>query len=75
MLEMLFDKFTSRKFILAAVTYVVGLLVAAGVISPDAQSQLVDGIIQAGTLLAPIIYIIVEGFIDHKAADPGTPSP
>lgn len=54
-------KFTSRKFIAAAATFVGALLVALNV--EEGTIQLIATI---ATIVAPLFYIAVEGYLDGK---------
>ena len=54
-------KFTSRKFIAAAATFIGALLVALNV--EEGTIQLIAVI---ATVIAPLFYIAVEGYLDGK---------
>lgn len=58
-------KLTSRKFWLAVVGFVSGILIAIGM--PEAQVTQVTGIIMSGASV--IAYIIGEGMTDSAHAD------
>ena len=57
------EKLKSRKFILAALTMIFGIVTALSELGGTVGT--VCGIIAA--IVAPIVYIIVEGNIDAKA--------
>lgn len=54
----LFRRLSSRKFLATAVATTVAVLANFGVISPDTQATVIAN-------LTPIIYILVQGFLDY----------
>lgn len=59
------EKFTSRKFILAVVAMILGVVTALAELGGEIGT--VCGIIAA--IASPLVYIIVEGNIDAKAVE------
>lgn len=59
------EKFTSRKFIIAVLTMLLGVVTALTEIGGEIGT--ICGILAA--ILAPVVYIIVEGNIDAKAVE------
>lgn len=57
------EKFTSRKFIIAVLTMVAGIATALTEVGGEIGS--ICGILAA--VIAPVVYIIVEGNVDAKA--------
>lgn len=58
-------KFTSRKFILAVLTMIAG--VATALTEVGGEIGAICGILAA--IIAPVVYIIVEGNVDAKAVE------
>jgi len=59
-------KLTSRKFLVAVGAFIVGL---CGVFKPDSEVQaaaIVEQVTEGILLLAPVIYIVVEGYVDGQ---------
>ena len=64
-------KFLSRKFLIAVASLVV---VTTGILRPDDEarvSELSNTIVEAIGMLAPVIYILMEGFRDKEIAKNG----
>jgi uncharacterized protein (DUF697 family) len=57
------EKFTSRKFIIAVLTMLAGVVTALTGVGGEIGE--ICGVIAA--IIAPVVYIIVEGNIDAKA--------
>jgi len=64
-------KFLSRKFLVAVASLVV---VSTGILRPDDEArvqELSNTIIEAILMLAPVVYILMEGLRDKEVAKNG----
>ena len=64
-------KFLSRKFLVAVASLVV---VVTGILRPDDEAkvtELSNTIVEAILMLAPVVYILMEGLKDKEAAKTG----
>lgn len=66
----LLSKFLSRKFVAALALFIVSALAVFNV-----DSEIVKTIASVGTILAPMFYILVEGYLDGKSIKLGAVVP